>query len=55
MHAHIHTHAKSSMDRGAWWFTVHGVTQACTHTKNSMDRGAWAEELVLGSQRVGHG
>ena len=27
-------HLENSMDRGAWWATVHGVTKSCTQLSN---------------------
>ena len=29
-----YSHLKNSMDRGAWWATVHGVAKSCTQLSN---------------------
>ena len=49
-----YSHLKNSMDRGAWWATVHGVAKSCTrlsdwHMYFQLSEGKNGEKGQLGS------
>ena len=47
---------ENSVDRGAWWATVHGVAKESDTTKQQQNRDMWTSDLLsFGYLSTGHG